>query len=298
MLFHELYGYYYQAVQKILSAALQHEITPQDIRTIIDETAFSESYLTIEPALQQGLYQLFDSSLHTPLNHVPIRPLTLLEKRWIKTMLLDPKAALFTFEEHPDFFAYVPLYTQGDIIYFDQYLDADPFQDPSYINHFHTILQALHQKRKLDIVYVTQNGKRIHKLISCVRMEYSLKDDKFRLLTTHATINVSRICSCKISKDTVETCQRTEKLTSLILELVDERNALERVMLHFAHYEKLAEKLDDQHYRMKIFYDQQDETEVLIRILSFGPMIKVIEPEYFIGMIKDRLMMQKSCEQT
>ena len=42
-------------------------------------------------------------------------------------------------------------------------------------------------------------------------------------------------------------------------------------------------------------YDREDETEVLIRILSFGPMIKVIGSERFVNLIKDRLQKQKSC---
>ena len=31
-------------------------------------------------------------------------------------------------------------------------------------------------------------------------------------------------------------------------------------------------------YFVKLFYDESDETEMVIRLLSFGPMIKVIEP--------------------
>ena len=40
-------------------------------------------------------------------------------------------------------------------------------------------------------------------------------------------------------------------------------------------------------------YDKDDETEMVIRILSFGPMIKVVQPEHFINLIKERLRKQK-----
>ncbi len=43
-------------------------------------------------------------------------------------------------------------------------------------------------------------------------------------------------------------------------------------------------------------YDKDDETEMVIRILSFGPMIKVVQPEHFINLIKERLRKQKSWE--
>ena len=38
-----------------------------------------------------------------------------------------------------------------------------------------------------------------------------------------------------------------------------------------------------------------DETEMVIRLLSFGPMVKVIAPESFVDLIKKRLVDQKSC---
>ena len=80
------------------------------------------------------------------------------------------------------------------------------------------------------------------------------------------------------------------------MEITDRRNALERVMLHFAHFEKRAERLNDNHYILRIKYYENDETEVVIRVLSFGPCVRVIEPENFIELIKKRLISQKNCE--
>ena len=45
---------------------------------------------------------------------------------------------------------------------------------------------------------------------------------------------------------------------------------------------------------MKLFYDESDETEMVIRLLSFGPMIKVIEPLAFKQLIRQRLKKQKA----
>ena len=80
------------------------------------------------------------------------------------------------------------------------------------------------------------------------------------------------------------------------MELIDERNALERGMLHFSHLEKETVKLDENKYRITLVYNQDDETEILIRVLSFGPVLKVLEPEYFIRQIRKRLEMQKRFE--
>ncbi|MEG1931781.1 MAG: WYL domain-containing protein, partial [Pygmaiobacter sp.] len=82
----------------------------------------------------------------------------------------------------------------------------------------------------------------------------------------------------------------------VVIELYDARNALERVLLHFAHFKKEAQRLDENHYRITIKYQQDDETELVIRVLSFGPFIRVTEPESFVELITKRLEMQKSCE--
>ena len=72
----------------------------------------------------------------------------------------------------------------------------------------------------------------------------------------------------------------------------DWRNTLERVMLHFSHLEKTAEKLDEKHYRLVMKYNSQDETELLIRVLSFGPVLKVVSPDSFREKLKKRIKKQ------
>ena len=81
-----------------------------------------------------------------------------------------------------------------------------------------------------------------------------------------------------------------------MLRISDERNALERVLLHFAHFEKRAERIDENHYLVHIKYNKSDETEMVIRILSFGPMVEVVESQEFKNLIIARLKSQKSCE--
>ena len=89
--------------------------------------------------------------------------------------------------------------------------------------------------------------------------------------------------------------RKQDNQCSVTLAVTDERNALQRVLLHFSHFEKEAERIDEKHYRVKIKYDKDDETELVIRILSFGPLVKVTEPYSFADLIRKRLIMQKSC---
>jgi len=78
MLFHEIYSCYYNAVAKILSSAVSGTLTEVQMKEIITQNTFSESFLTILPALEQERWQLLDHSLHTPLKHAPTLPLTTL----------------------------------------------------------------------------------------------------------------------------------------------------------------------------------------------------------------------------
>ena len=81
----------------------------------------------------------------------------------------------------------------------------------------------------------------------------------------------------------------------MVFYVTDERNALERSMLHFAHFEKEAERMDDKTYKVTLQFYTSDETELLIRILSFGPLIRVTEPESMVESIKERLKKQIGC---
>lgn len=85
MLFHEVYGAYFSAVSEILRRAVSGELTPELMKQICDEKAFSESFLKIIPALNSGEWQLL-SGLSTPLKKAPTTPLTLLQKRWLKAV--------------------------------------------------------------------------------------------------------------------------------------------------------------------------------------------------------------------
>ena len=79
----------------------------------------------------------------------------------------------------------------------------------------------------------------------------------------------------------------------MVLEITTERNALERALLHFSCYQKKVERLRDSNtYRCTIYYDKRWETELLIQVLSFGPVVKVLEPESFLEQIRERVRNQ------
>ncbi len=299
MLFHEIYGAYFRTVADILAEAAAGTLTDRRMTDLVREKAFAESVLTIPAALRTGTWPLLRGDLTTPLKHPPSMPLTDLEKRWLRALLSDPRVALF--DPSPEGLEDVrPLCAPDTFVYFDRYTDGDPFDDPEYIRHFRTVLTALREKRKLRIRFTGSRGKR-HRWV-CVphRLEYSAKDDKFRLQTfsprSALTINLARVREAELLDHYApeEYRPRPPRKQTLVLELIDRRNALERAMLHFSHLEKETERLDGDRYRLTLRYEREDETELLIRVLSFGPMLRVTEPESFVDKIRQRLDRQKT----
>lgn len=301
MIFSELYGAYYRAVADILAAAGQHPLQKQELRALIEKHAFGESVLNIEPAIREERWQLIRADGSTPIRHAPTMPLTLLEKRWLRAIAADPRARLFA-GELPEFPEVEPLFSPGDIAVYDKYADGDPYEDEDYIRRFRLILDAIKNRCPLSLEVVNRNGATVRKVLMPDHLEYSEKDDKFRLIGTGRrrveTVNLARIVCCAPFSgrfDPPAAKAEPPKKRTVEFELYDQRNALERVLMHFAHFEKQAVRADGGKYRVTVYYDRDDETEIVIRLLSFGPMIRVTAPEHCVELIRARLLRQKSC---
>lgn len=320
MLFHEIHSLYYQAVASILSSAIEGTLTKENLWQIARDRTFAESALTIVPALENGEWPLLSPDYTTPLKHVPSCPLTTLELRWLKALLADPRAALFPelpnlCREFQDWDELMPLYQSEDIVYFDRYNNGDPYTDPTYIATFQTIRNAITHGNYLCVTYRRKNGRTMTFSCRPTDLEYSEKDDCFRVLVKNAkhirTLRLSAIVECRIldvqnnicPEDGHPTSARTDNReassasahsheTYIIMELADERNALERALLHFAHFKKEARRLENNRYRITVYYDSEDESELLIRVLSFGPFLKVTEPTSFVKLVRAKLQQQ------
>lgn len=301
MIFNEIYSAYYNTVAKIIASIINGNADEKTINKIIDENAFGESMLTVLPSLKSEKWQLVKADMTTPLQRIPTMPLTTIQKQWLKAISLDPRIKLFDikFDGLDDV---EPLFTSEDYYIYDKYIDGDPYEDEAYIQRFRTILSALNDKRPLKIQMVNRKGNTVSMTVMPQHLEYSEKDDKFRLISTGCRyggiVNLARITTCEKCNVSGYATHHVsmESKESLTLRVFDERNTLERTLLHFAHFEKRVERIDSKRYLVHIKYNKSDETEMVIRILSFGPMVEVIEPQDFKNLIIARLKSQKSCE--
>lgn len=326
-LFSELYSCYYQIVRQILYQASKTPLTGRQMEEIAGTYGYQESALSIIPNLIHGDWPLLEKVTSIPFPS-PSRyrsrlscsagsfpaPLTALQKSWLKALISDPRLRLFLTDRQLSLLEDTlhdipPLFCTEDFHLFDSYSDHDPFTSLQYRAHFMAILDAIEKKELLSISYLTGSRRILKETWLPCRFEYGEKEGKFRLFCIGKrkngsprldVLNVARILKAektgRISSEEFSIDTFLDKAlcpAPLILEITDQRNALERAMLHFSCFEKKIERLDSSgRYRCSIYYDKRWETELLIQVLSFGPVIKVIGPESFLRQVTERVANQ------
>lgn len=314
-LFSEIYSCYYQVMRHLLCR--QTAVTIQDIRDMVCKEGFEESMLSIIPKLENGTWNLFkrkDGLYLSKLSPSFVMPVSHIEKAYLKALLADQRIGLFLTREQSealnDMLADItPLWKPEQFCCYDRFADGDPYSDEAYRRHFRILLQAGKSRRYVDIDYRSTKGGRVRHYYVPARLEYSAKNDKFRLLAlkhcknnqmTLEILNIARIQNIRLTEkiftppmDLNSLIQKSYYKEPLTLHIVNRRNALERAMLHFANYEKNTTKIDENLYECLIYYNQNMETELLIEVMSFGPMLTVIGNDIFLRSLKARLRKQK-----
>ena len=302
-IFSEVYGTYYNIVADILGKAASDGLTLEQLKRIVYKEGYEESGLELLPALTDERWTLLNKELKTPLKNKPSMPLTLLQKQWLKAVLLDERVRLFFTDEElaneeKALEDVEPLYRPEQFVFFDRFVDGDDYKSVRYRENFRQILQAVKDHLAIDASYRTNKDNVIvwTNLVP-ITLEYSAKDDKFRLQgmagSRHVTLNLGKIITVELGEPLAEELPLVSvSQEKLVLELVDERHTMMRALMHFSDLAKETEKLDDTHYLLTVFYDKNDETEMVYRVLSFGPTMKVREPECFVELLKERLKEQ------
>ncbi|MBQ6181578.1 MAG: WYL domain-containing protein [Ruminococcus sp.] len=316
-IFSEIYGTYFRIAARLLENETTDEKT---VRETVRREGFRDSVLFLPQKLIPGSedWGLFcradDGSLRRITKNAPLKLLTGLQKRWLKAKLCDPRIRLFMDEEalsalEERLAGVRPLYGQGQFGFTDRFSDSDDFLSRDYIKNFRTALDAVKHRRIMYIDYVSSHGKRICGRFVLLKMEYSPKNDKFRAycyllrngrIRSSGIINIGRITSITDTGSVFRTPVSLEDYFSsrkcsapAIIRVTGERNGIERFMLEFASYEKhTVRDLETGQYTVELWYDEQDETELLIRLLSFGPVIEILAPQHLRAQAASRIRRQ------
>lgn len=310
-IFSEIYGKYFRIATEVLS---KRKISESQIYNIIEKEGFRDSLLFLPQKIipqkdgkDWGLLKKDEDGRLSPvLKNSPVEILTKIQKMWLKSKLADPKTKLFLDEEGMEKLAekleeVEPLYRKEDFRFTDIFADGDDFDDSRYKRHFRIILAAIKDREVLTVGFTSGHGERICAKYLPIKFEYSQKNDKLRVLCYsvkkgrtrgEATLNIGRIEEIEKTGIFINDIDRKRRSgrESVTVKVSTGRNAVERFMTEFAGYEKETERdIETGKCVVKLFYDKQDETELLIGLLSFGPVIEIMEPEGFRAQAAERV---------
>ena len=316
-IFSEIYGTYFRIAAKLLENEVTDEKT---VRGTVLRDGFRDSVLFLPQKLIPGGedWGLFrrgnDNSLRRITKKAPVKVLTTLQKMWLKAKLSDPRIRLFledeTIAELNEVLADTkPLYRHEHFRLTDRHADHDNYSDEKYIANFRAALDAVKNRKIVDISFTSGHGKRVSGRFVMLKIEFSPKNGKFRAYCYHlrngrmrgsGLINIGRIDSIIDTGSKYRTNINMDDYFSsrkysapAVIRVTDQRNGVERFMLEFAPYEKhTVRDLETGEYTVELWYDEHDETELLIMLLSFGPVIEILGPEKLRKQAKKRLIRQ------
>lgn len=317
-LFSEVYGAYFRTVERILQ---RESITKREMDAIIRKEAFRDSFLFLpqklipdSPESWGFLTKTADGGYRRVTKNPPPKFLTTLQRRWLKAKLSDVRMRLFLSEEaHAALSAALsdtkPLYPADVFRCFDVFADGDDYENAQYREHFRMLLHAVRDGEILRIRFVSGKGADQIGNFLPLKLEYSRKNDKFRVfccrigrdgITGYGTINLGRITGISqtgrhLPNDGVLAgWQESRRCKAPVeVEVHTERNGVERFLMEFASFEKHTE-WDAQRSvcTVRLWYDTQDETELLIQLLSFGPVVEILGPPEFRRQAAERVAVQ------
>lgn len=304
-IFSEIYGTYFRIAAKLLENKVTDEKT---VRETVQRDGFRDSVLFLPQKLipndsDWGLFKrISDGHLERITKKAPVKVLTNMQKMWLKSKLSDPRIKLFMDDDtisalSKKLSGVPPLYRNEHFRYTDRFIDSDDYLNRDYINNFRTVLNAIKNRKILYIEFVSGHGKRMSGKFVMLKMEYSPKNDKFRAycyllrndkIKSSGIINIGRITNIvdtgrvfrtPVSMDDYFLSRKCD--SPAVIKVTSERNGVERFMLEFASYEKhTVRDLETGEYIVELWYDKQDETELLICLLSFGPVIEILAPKH------------------
>ena len=299
-LFSALYSIRFRVVRNLLKKAISGELGKADIKRVSlpDDYDVEVGYDILNDL--KSNWALIDLDTYTTsIPEMPDLVLTKLEKRWLRTILDDPRIQLFGIDGNA-LKDVEPLFNRDNLVYFDKFTDGDAFNSPNYVKLFQTILEAFKNRRKVKVSYIANNGNHIEVLGIPIDLEYSEKNDRFRLNvdveSIYYTFNLSQIESCALGEyyDNIMRSYNPIEEAEIVVE--DYNNAFERFVIHFSHYKKAVELMSENEevrtFRVKLQYYKADEIELLIRILSFGKNVTVVKPVELRDKISERLKRQ------
>ena len=222
-----------------------------------------------------------------------ILPLTRAEGRFLRTMLREAKISLFLDEAEVEALKSA-LPGEWKAFPLERFLlpDRDRVSAKKRQNRqpvIRLLQEAFRADREVSLRYITARGKHISGKFCPVVLEYSRKDDIFRLYAWSGRddkiyiLNTEKIEEITMTENTFSRQSAAEKLRRYRREnectaefsFPGEEGLADRLLTEFSPWKKsCVYDPKSGRYRLKIWYEKQDEKEMGIRVLGYGSRIR------------------------
>lgn len=316
-LFDEVKNRYFHIIFNVLNEC-KEGISKDHILKIVNEEEFQEKVIGKDFQTFEGLllneyednenFNLIEeenSSYYpnikgNPKLAVPVR-LTNIEKMWLKNLLneefiqfvlsdntiLKLKAALKDIEGA----------NTSEIIENTNKSILPDIEDlETYKDNFKILIKAMVNGKVINYCNVDKWGNEyLGKRALPVRIEYSVKDQRFRASmyslddNRPIMVNIFSLSHIELEENEKNKLDREAAIRKvhesryskepIVLEVTDKKAAMERCFMSFSEMERCSRCIGEDKYEMKLFYYIFEEEEIIRKILSLGPYVKVISPQ-------------------
>ncbi|MDO4345170.1 MAG: WYL domain-containing protein [Eubacteriales bacterium] len=247
-------------------------------------------------------------------------PMTILEIRWLKTILKDRRAGYFLNREEiaaanqalERYFPDEASFPMQKVIYYDQYkISEESEQRESAL--MGTILDAINRRETVRIKYRTNHGRIQEKEYMPVVLEFSKRNNRFQAYCSStatgriSAINLSQIISAENLKKPFDYDLARERLRKyrkrrqryVDIEFydrkADRRNLADRILMELSPWKKRCTcDTEKELYRLRVFYQADDENELVIRLMGYGNNIHILDHTRSIGLEVEKRI-EKQC---
>lgn len=230
-----------------------------------------------------------------------VLPLSVLEYRWLLTIIDNPKIKLFLSDREIEYLKgalsseqnkdkKLPL---GAIYYTDRFTFSKEARQKE-IDIMNPLLSAIQNHKKVLIEYISAQGKKQTGVFYPTVIEFSKRDNLFRGYfysewnRNISIMNIARMKSFEVLEEkydyekALSAMERFRKKNTreLTIEFYDEKNVPDRILSEFAPWKKrCVYDRDTKLYRLTIYYQKQDSFELVVRLLGYGSAIRILEQD-------------------
>lgn len=225
-----------------------------------------------------------------------ILPITLLEARYLKTILMCDKAQVFLSKEEIDHLNSridklapdtINAFPTDCFVYYDEVKDNDHIM----IDHKKDLQLLIREIVKGHHEVLIEKQDHSQFVMKPMYLEYRLIDHTFTLIGLHdhekAEVQLGDINKITVQRQTFKHEELPHQWCKVTLSFYNMRGIPDRLLNEISFLKKECKK-DGERYILDIYFEKKDENELALRLLSFGPLIEIVDKQDCT--IKERIM--------